>query len=68
MPNKPNLTKKTKSTDDRLEGIEILLAAQLLGRKPNILKVSKIIGMSPAKLIQMLGKETRSPRKKPPKK
>jgi hypothetical protein len=51
------MPKKTKSADDRLEGIELLLAALILGRKPSTERLAKIIGMRKADLIARIGRE-----------
>lgn len=51
------MPKKTRTTDDRLEGVELLLAAILLDRKPNTERVAKIIGMRKADLIAKIGRE-----------
>ncbi|MDO8740356.1 MAG: hypothetical protein Q7J54_02140 [Candidatus Woesearchaeota archaeon] len=40
------MPKKIKDNEKRLETIEYLLAGILLGKKPNIKEVSKIIGCS----------------------
>ena len=50
-------TRKTKDTNDRLEGVELLLAALLLGRQPSTERIARIIGMRKAGLIARIGKE-----------
>ena len=60
------MPKKKSSTDDLLRRIAILQAAIILGRKPSVGQLAKIVGIGKAELIGKLGKEKKS--KKKPKK
>jgi hypothetical protein len=54
------MPKKKTSSDGRLESVAILLAALVLGRKPSIQKLAKIVGIRPSDLIEILGKEPKA--------
>jgi hypothetical protein len=44
--------KKAKTAEEHLQILEYLLAAILLGRKPNVHQVAKVLGISHRKLVE----------------
>lgn len=59
------MPKKKSSTDDLLRRIAILQTAIILGRKPSVGQLAKIVGIGKAELISKLGKEKKKSRKRP---